>query len=80
MKRTILNITAIGLLSLLTALIPLTIYSQCPNNNTLYGTSGAPTGIGSTSTLTTCLYGGEYRLVTGLVAGSQYSFETCGWR
>jgi len=34
--------------------------------------------VGSTSTLTTCIWGGEYRLVTGLVAGSLYSFETCG--
>ena len=78
MKRTILNISVIGLLSLLTTLTPLTNYSQCPNNNTLYGSSGAPTTIGSTSTLTTCIWGGEYRLVTGLVAGSLYSFETCG--
>ncbi|MAR66476.1 MAG: hypothetical protein CL833_04400 [Crocinitomicaceae bacterium] len=53
-------------------------YSQCPNNNIQFGTSSAPTTVGVTTTLSFCLYGGEYRLVTGLVPGSQYSFETCG--
>ena len=53
-------------------------YSQCPNNNTMWGSSSAPTTVGVTVTLSTCLYGGEYRLVTGLVTGSVYAFETCG--
>jgi hypothetical protein len=52
--------------------------AQCPNNNTQYGTSNAPTTIGTTVTLSTCMYGGEYRLVNNMIAGSQYSFETCG--
>jgi len=55
-----------------------TTFAQCPNNNVQYGTSNAPTTVGVLTTLSTCMYGGEYRLVNGLVAGSQYSFETCG--
>lgn len=53
-------------------------YAQCPNNNTQYLTSNAPTVVGSTVTLSTCMYGGEYRLVNNLQAGYVYSFETCG--
>ena len=55
-----------------------TSFAQCPNNNSQYGTSNAPTTVGVLTTLSTCMYGGEYRLVNNLVAGSQYSFETCG--
>ena len=53
-------------------------YAQCPNTNTQFGTSNAPTAVGTLTTLSTCMYGGEYRLVNGLQAGSIYSFETCG--
>jgi len=53
-------------------------YSQCPNNNYQYGSSAAPTACNSPTTLSTCLYGGEYRYVYNMQAGSQYSFETCG--
>ena len=53
-------------------------FAQCPNNNTQFGTSNAPNAVGVLTTLSTCLYGGEYRLVNNLVAGSTYSFETCG--
>ena len=55
-----------------------TNYAQCPNNNTQFGTSNAPNAVGVLTTLSTCLYGGEYRLVNNMVAGSTYSFETCG--
>ena len=48
------------------------------NNNTQFGTSNAPNAVGVLTTLSTCLYGGEYRLVNNMVAGSTYSFETCG--
>lgn len=53
-------------------------YAQCPNNNTQYGSSSAPSQVGVTTTLSNCLYGGEYRYVYNLIAGSQYAFETCG--
>jgi SprB repeat len=67
----------------LIALIGLIVFSstsiaQCPNDNVQFGTSAAPTTVGVSTTLTTCLFGGEYRLVTGLVAGSSYTFATCG--
>ena len=55
-----------------------TVAAQCPNNNSQYGTSNAPSTVGVLTTLTTCLWGGEYRLVNNMVAGSQYSVETCG--
>jgi hypothetical protein len=52
--------------------------AQCPNNNNQFGTSPAPTVPGASVTLSTCIFGGEYRLMTGLQAGVQYRFETCG--
>ena len=61
-----------------TLMVVQTSFAQCPNNNSQYGTSNAPTTVGVLTTLSTCMYGGEYRLVNNLVAGSQYSFETCG--
>ena len=54
------------------------ITAQCPNNNTQWGSSAQSTTVGYTQTLTTCIYGGEYRYVYNLQAGSQYAFETCG--
>ena len=53
-------------------------YAQCPNNNIQFGTSNAPSTVGVTTILSSCLYGGEYRLVNNMQAGSQYRFETCG--
>ena len=61
-----------------TLIIAQTTFAQCPNNNTQYGTSNAPTTVGVLTTLSSCMYGGEYRLVNNMVAGSQYSVETCG--
>jgi len=53
--------------------------AQCPNDNDQYGTTSAASWVeGTTNTISTCLYGGEYRLVTGLTSGYTYSFETCG--
>ena len=37
--------------------------AQCPNNNTQFGTSSAPVTVGQLVTLSTCIYGGEFRLV-----------------
>ena len=54
------------------------VNAQCPNNNIQFGTSSAPTVVNQQQTLSFCLYGGEYRLVTGLVAGSLYNVQTCG--
>ena len=55
-----------------------TVAAQCPNNNSQFGTSNAPSTVGVLTTLSSCMYGGEYRLVNNMVAGSQYSVETCG--
>ena len=53
--------------------------AQCPNNNTQYGSSNASSWVLATNnTLSTCLYGGEYRLITGLIPGAIYTFQTCG--
>ena len=52
--------------------------AQCANDNVQFGTSSAPTNVGQLVTLTTCIYGGEYRLVNNMQSGSTYTFETCG--
>ena len=61
-----------------TLIIAQTAFAQCPNNNYQYGTSNAPSTVGALTTFSTCMYGGEYRLVNNMQAGSQYSLETCG--
>ena len=61
-----------------TLIIAQTAFAQCPNNNSQYGTSNAPSTVGVLTTLSSCMYGGEYRLVNNMQAGSQYSVETCG--
>lgn len=62
----------------LSALSTQQTFAQCPDDNTQYSSSAAPTVPGVTQTLTTCLYGGEYRLVTNMIAGQTYTFSTCG--
>lgn len=53
--------------------------AQCANNNIQFSSSSATSWVnGVFNTLTTCLFGGEYRLVTGIVAGNTYTFSTCG--
>lgn len=74
MKHSILFCKALLVLVLCTT----QIFAQCPNNNNQFGTSNAPSTVGVTTILSSCLYGGEYRLVNNMVAGSQYRFETCG--
>ncbi len=54
------------------------VIGQCPYDNIQFGTSTAPTSVGIPVDLSTCLYGGEFRRVTGLFAGATYRFETCG--
>jgi len=74
MKNRILNsITCFAMLFMAQA-----AEAQCPNNNSQYGTSNAPSTVGVLTTLSSCMYGGEYRLVNNMQAGSQYSVETCG--
>mgnify|MGYP006152787907 CR=1 FL=1 len=51
--------------------------AQCGYDNVQFGTSPAPTVVGSPVILTSCLYAGEFRRVTGLVAGATYRFDTC---
>ena len=74
MKKIIYNLTALAVM----LCFALNSQAQCSNSNTQYGSSNAPTSVGVLTTLTSCLYGGEYRLVSNMQAGSQYSFETCG--
>ncbi|MEM5567017.1 HYR domain-containing protein, partial [Psychroserpens sp. AS72] len=51
-------------------------YTQCPDDNIQFDTS-TPNCTGAPETLTTCIYGGEYRAVN-VIAGNTYTFETCG--
>ena len=61
-------------------MLPFTqVSAQCPNNNNQYGSSSAASwSVGALNTLSSCMYGGEYRYVSGLQSGGLYSFETCG--
>ena len=75
MKRILFNIAAVAVM----LGFAFNSQAQCANNNTQFGTTNASGWAeGQLNTLSTCLYGGEYRLVTGLTAGFTYSFETCG--
>ena len=75
MKRILFNIAAVAVM----LGFAFNSQAQCANNNTQFGTTNASGWVeGQLNTLSTCLYGGEYRLVTGLTAGFTYSFETCG--
>lgn len=62
----------------LSALSTQTAVAQCPDDNTQFLSSAAPVVPGVTQTLTSCLYGGEYRLVNNMIAGQTYRFSTCG--
>lgn len=57
---------------------PLSLQAQCTYLNDQWLSSPAPTVEGERVELTTCLFGGEYREMTGLIAGNTYRFETCG--
>ena len=72
MKKLYTLLGMVGLIAFSTTSI-----AQCSNDNTQFGTSSAPTTANPVS-LTTCIFGGEYRLVTNMVAGSTYTFATCG--
>jgi len=75
MKRILFNLTAVAVM----LGFAFNSQAQCPNNNTQYGsTSAASWSVGSLNTLSSCMYGGEYRYVYGFTAGFTYSFETCG--
>ncbi|MEM7102954.1 MAG: HYR domain-containing protein [Bacteroidota bacterium] len=52
---------------------------QCPYDNVIFGTSDLSglTTVGDEETLTTCIFGGEFRTVTNLTAGYEYLIETC---
>jgi regulation of enolase protein 1 (concanavalin A-like superfamily) len=54
------------------------LWLSVPYDNVQFGTSAAPTTPGVTVNLTTCIFGGEFRRVTNLVAGQTYRFSTCG--
>ena len=75
MKRILFNIAAVAVM----LGFAFNSQAQCANNNTQFGTTNASGWVeGQLNTLSFCMYGGEYRLVTGLTAGFTYSFETCG--
>ena len=75
MKRILFNLTAIAVM----LGFAFNSQAQCPNNNTQYGSNSAASwSVGTLNTLSSCMYGGEYRYVYGLTAGFTYSFETCG--
>ena len=75
MKRILFNLTAAAVM----LGFAFNSQAQCPNNNTQYGSNSAASwSIGNWNTLSTCMYGGEYRYVYGLTAGFTYSFQTCG--
>ncbi|MCH9659822.1 MAG: HYR domain-containing protein, partial [Bacteroidetes bacterium] len=50
--------------------------AQCADDNVQFGTSTL-TCDGVPVTLTTCIFGGEYRAVN-VLAGNEYTFSTCG--
>jgi regulation of enolase protein 1 (concanavalin A-like superfamily) len=54
------------------------LQAQCNYLGNQYLSSPAPTSPGVQTELTTCLFAGEYREVTNLIAGNTYRFETCG--
>jgi hypothetical protein len=54
------------------------VQAQCSYLGNQWLSSSAPTDVGVQVELTACLFGGEYREVTGLQAGYTYRFETCG--
>ena len=75
MKRILFNLTAVAVM----LGFAFNSQAQCPNNNTQYGSNSAASwSVGTLNTLSSCMYGGEYRYVYGLTAGFTYSFETCG--
>ena len=51
--------------------------APCPNDNTQFG-SNALICNGAPTELTTGIFGGEYRLITSVISGVEYQFETCG--
>ena len=52
--------------------------AQCPNDNTLFFTYAAPTTIGASVGSGICIFGGEYYVVTNMVAGNTYRLSSCG--
>ena len=75
MKRILFNLTAVAVL----LGFAFNSQAQCPNNNTQYGSNNAGGwSVSSWNTLSSCMYGGEYRYIYGMTAGFTYSFQTCG--
>jgi hypothetical protein len=52
--------------------------AQCPNDNSIFFTYAAPTTIGASVGSGICIYGGEYYLLTNMVAGNTYRLASCG--
>lgn len=58
-----------------TGILPVTLFGQCPNNNTLLGSAITPPCPGST--VVPCITAGQYALVN-ITSGNYYTFSTCG--
>lgn len=51
--------------------------AQCANSGVQFGSGTAP-GPGSNLTVTTCAYAGEYQVLSGVVAGNQFTVSMTG--
>ena len=51
--------------------------AQCANSGVQFGSGTAP-GPGGTLTVTTCAYAGEYQVLSGVVAGNQFTVSMSG--
>lgn len=51
--------------------------AQCPNSGVQFGSGSAP-GPGSSLTVTTCAYAGEYQVLTGVLAGNSFTVTNSG--
>jgi hypothetical protein len=65
-----------GLILLLATLLSQEAWSQCTNSSQ-FGTINAPTN-NTTTTITTCAFGGEYSTINSCTAGSTYLFNATG--
>ncbi len=74
--KALYKLTLTACLALLLSFTAWQAAAQCGNDNTQFGTSTITCGEPPT-VLTTCIYGGEYRLVT-VTMGNTYTFSTCG--
>ena len=68
------------ILSFLVAVVGFASYAsaQCAYNNTSTGSATAPTTVGVSSVLNSCVFGGQYITINNLTVGASYTISTCG--